>query len=117
MSYLVVLVLDDPDHCSDVLHAWEEAGCSGITILESTGIGRIRRGGMRDDTPLMPSLSDIFRSSEIHHRTLFSVVETEDQCERLAAATQAIIGGLDQPDTGLMFVLQLHKAYGVVKAN
>lgn len=115
MSYLVVLVIDNPDQCNDVLHAWEDAGVKGITILESTGVGRVRRAFLRDDIPLMPSLSDLFKSSETHHRTLFSVVETEEQTERLRQATESIIGDLDQPNTGLMFVIQLHKAYGIVK--
>jgi hypothetical protein len=115
MSYLVVLVLDNPDQCDDILHAWESAGANGITILESTGIGRIRRAGIRDDIPLMPSISDLFKNMETHHRTLFSVVETEHQTEVLVEATKTVIGDLDQPDTGLMFVVQLHKAYGVTK--
>jgi hypothetical protein len=115
MSYLVVLVLDNPDRCTDVLQAWEDAGVSGITILESTGIGRVRRAGIRDDIPLIPSVSDLFKRKETHHRTLFSVVETENQTEALFQATKAVIGDLDQPHTGLMFVVQLHKAFGVVK--
>jgi len=115
MSYLVVLVLDNPDQCSDVLGAWEDAGASGITIFESTGIGRVRRAGIRDDIPLIPSISDLIKSKETHHRTLFSVVETQNQTEDIYQATKAVIGDLDQPDTGLMFVVQLHKAYGVNK--
>ncbi len=70
MSYLVVFVLDNPDRCQDVLDAWEEAGANGITILESTGIGRVRQAGYRDDLPLMPSLSDLFKSTETHNRTI-----------------------------------------------
>jgi hypothetical protein len=115
MSYLVVLVLDNPDHCTNVLQAWENAGVDGITILESTGVGRVKRGIIRDDIPLMPSLSDLFKSSETHHRTLFSVVETEEISEILVQATESIIGGLDQPDTGLMFVVRLHSAFGLHK--
>ncbi len=115
MSYLVVLVLDNPDQCNDILRAWEQAGANGITILESTGVGRVRRAGIRDDIPLMPGLSDLLKSDETHHRTLFSVVETEEQADRLVETTQAVIGDLDQPETGLAFSVQLHKAFGVTK--
>jgi hypothetical protein len=115
MSYLVVLVLDDPDKCKDVLDAWEEAGVDGITILESTGVGRIRRSGIRDDLPLMPSLSDLFKSSETHHRTLFSVVDSEEITEKLFHATGSVIGDLNQPNTGLMFSLALHRVAGLHK--
>ncbi len=61
MNYLVVLIVDDPDHCPAILNAWEEAGVSGVTILESSGLGRLRQGGLMDDLPLMPSLSDTGR--------------------------------------------------------
>ena len=56
MSYLVVFVLDDIDRSQDVLDAWESAGVNGITIIESTGLGRVRQAGIRDDIPLLPSL-------------------------------------------------------------
>ena len=84
MAYLVVLVIDNLDHCHPVLDAWEEAGVTGVTILESSGIGRARRAGLRrDDYPLMLSLTDILQSKERHHRTVFSVVDTDEQVEML----------------------------------
>jgi nitrogen regulatory protein P-II 1 len=115
MSYLAVLVLDDPDQCDDLLNAWEKAGAGGVTILESTGIGRIRRGGIRDDIPLMPSISDLFRGKETHHRTLFSVVESAEKAEELRQATESVVGSLDNPHTGLMFVIELYKVFGMGK--
>ena len=61
MAYLVVLVLDDPDLRDGLLDAWERAGARGVTILESSGIGRVRRAALRDDTPLLPSLRNLLR--------------------------------------------------------
>ncbi len=115
MSYLVVLVLDDPDRCQDVLDAWEAAGAPGVTILDSSGLGRVRRAGIRDDVPLMPSLSDLFRRQEDHHRTLFSVVKDQSQVEAIAQATQALIGELDRGHTGLLFVVPVSQVYGLHK--
>lgn len=115
MTYLVVLVLDDPDLCNQVLHAWEDSGVGGITILESTGVNRIRRAGLRDDIPLMPSLADLFKSGETHHRTLFSVVDSAEQTERLRVATESVVGDLNQPNTGLLFIVPLYKVYGLNK--
>jgi hypothetical protein len=42
---MILLVLDNREQCPSVLDAWEAAGASGITILESTGLGRVRRAG------------------------------------------------------------------------
>ena len=115
MPWLIVLVLDDPDRCRDVLYAWEAAGAPGVTILDSSGLGRVRRAGIRDDVPIMPSLSDLFRRQEDHHRTLFSVVKDQSQVEAIAQATQALIGELDRGHTGLLFVVPVSQVYGLQK--
>jgi nitrogen regulatory protein PII len=115
MAYLIVFVLDDPDRCRDVLDAWEAAGAPGVTIMDSSGLGRVRRAGIRDDVPLMPSLSDLFRRQEDHHRTLFSVVKNQSQVDAIAEATQDIIGGLDRGHTGLLFVVPVSQVYGLQK--
>jgi nitrogen regulatory protein PII len=115
MSSLVLLVLDDPDQCRDLLDAWEAAGAPGVTILDSSGLGRVRRAGIRDDVPLMPSLSDLFRRQENLHRTLFSVVEDQSQVEAIVQATQAIVGKLDRGHTGLLFVVPVSQVYGLHK--
>jgi len=114
-NYLVIFVLDNPDMCHSVLDAWEEAGARGITILESSGIGRIRRKGIRDDLPLMPSISDVLRSEETHHRTIFSVVDDLTLARKLAEVSQKVVGGLEKPHTGLLFVLPVLEVYGLNK--
>lgn len=114
MHYMVLLVLDDIDSCSQVFDAWEEAGTRGITIIESTGLGRMRRGlGMRNDLPLMPSLQSLLQSREERHRTLFSVVDSEEKVDELIAATQAVTGNLAEPNKGVLFVLPVLRAIGL----
>lgn len=115
MAFLVILVLDDPDLSDAVLNAWEKAGARGVTILESTGIGRVRRATLRDDMPLMPSLLDIMRGGEEHHRTFFSVVEDEEQVEVLANAAQQVVGDFRKPHTGLVFAVPISHIHGLHK--
>ena len=117
MSYLVVFVLDSLDLCQDVLDAWEDAGAKGITILESTGIGRVRQAGIRDNIPLMPSLSNLFKSDETHNRTLFSVVEDLDLAHALVKAAQDTVGGIEKPNSGLLFIAPLLEIYGLNSEN
>lgn len=116
MAYLVVLVLDDPDRSDALLTAWEQAGARGVTILESSGIGRARNAALKEEMPLMPSLRNLMRGREEHHRTFFSVVESEAQVEALAAAAQQVAGDFSQPHSGLLFALPLSQVYGLAKA-
>jgi nitrogen regulatory protein PII len=113
MSYLVVLIVDNPEDCPQVLDAWEELGVTGVTILESTGLGRHRRAALREELPLMPSLVDFLSVREEPHRTLLSVVESQELVDRMVAEAQKVIGNLDDPHTGFLFVVPVLHAYGL----
>ena len=115
MYFQVVFVLDNEDHCGKVLDAWEKAGIRGVTIMESSGLGRVYKAGLRDDLPLMPSLSDLFKNTETRHRTLFTVVKSQEQIDAIVEATQSVVGDLEQPDTGFLFVIPVSQVYGVNK--
>jgi nitrogen regulatory protein PII len=114
MAHLLVFVLDNPQQCPDILEAWEKAGVPGVTILESTGLGRVR-GVVRDDLPLLPSLTDLLSSQELRHRTLFAVIEDEATLERVIAATERVIGDFTRHHTGLLFVVPVSRVLGLKK--
>lgn len=113
MAQLVVFILDDVSQIGAVLDAWEEAGAPGITILNSTGLGRVRQAALRDDVPLMPSLDDFLRREEHHHRTLFTVINDEAALERLIEVTRAIIGEFEQQHNGFLFVVPVTRVLGI----
>lgn len=114
MKQMVVIVLNNPDHCMTLLEAWEAAGAPGITILESTGLVKLRKAGARDNLPLIPSLSDFMRSSETHHRTIFSVVDDEAQAQHIIEATRKAFAQMDQmklDNSGVLFVLPVAEVH------
>ena len=114
MAHLLVFVLDNLERLPDILEAWNEAGVSGTTILESTGQARVR-GVVRDDVPLMPSLGDVLAGRELQHRTIFTVIEDDATLERTIAATEGIIGDFSRHHTGLLFVLPVGRVLGLEK--
>jgi hypothetical protein len=114
MKQMVMMVVNNPDHSLRLLEAWEAAGASGITILESTGLIRMREAGARDDLPLLPSLFDLMRGRETHHRTMFSVVEDEAQAQALVEATEQAFAEMDELDlenSGVLFVLPVTEVH------
>lgn len=118
MHQMVLLVLDDVNNCTPVLDAWEEAGVSGITILDSTGLGRVRAASSyRDDFPLMPSISNLMKTREERHRTMFTVVDNEEMVDKLIQVTQDITGNLKEPNKGVIFVLPVSRAIGLRQHN
>lgn len=113
MYHMILLILDELEQCPSVLDAWDAAGAAGITILESTGLARVRKSALRDDLPLMPSIDSLLKAREEHHRTLFTVVEDEAHVDRIIEATLAITGNLDEPNSGALFVLPVTRAVGL----
>jgi hypothetical protein len=83
--------------------------------MESSGLGRLRQAGLRDDIPLMPSLRDLFESEEERHRTLLSVVEDQAMVDRMVAAVNDVIGNLEEAHTGFLFVVPVVQVYGFGK--
>lgn len=113
MYFMVMLIVDDLNLCPSVLDAWDATGVGGITILESTGLAKVRGANIRDDLPLMPSFAKLMQGREGRHRTLLTVVEGEEWVDRLVEATESILGDLNQPKNGVMFVLPVARALGV----
>ena len=113
MPTMIMLVLDNVERLEDVLTAWWQVGAPGVTIVESSGAARyLGRHGVRDDLPLFPSLSSLLGHREIHHRTLFAIVADGFDIDKLFDATEAVLGPLEQPDSGIMFALPVLKARG-----
>jgi len=116
--YLILFVLNDPDRLEELLIAWEDAGVRGATVLFSTGLGRIHQlKGWRDDMPLIPSLKDFYSAPENLNRTIFTAVNTEQEVEAIIAATEKVVGRLEEEKTGLLLVLPLSRAIGLNKAR
>jgi nitrogen regulatory protein PII len=112
--YMVLFVLHDPDKLNALLDAWEAIGLPGVTIMHSTGLGRLRSdASLWDDMPLFPGLDDFYEHEEYFSRTLFAVLPESIQPEQVLEATQEVIGDLNLPDRGLMVVLPLAKVYGL----
>jgi nitrogen regulatory protein P-II 1 len=112
--YMIYFVLHDPNRLKDILESWEKAGVGGITILLSTGLKRLKANDvLREDLPLIPSLEDLIQQEERTNRTLFTIVKDDEMVEKVVQATQSITGDLNNPNTGILIVVPVIKAYGL----
>jgi hypothetical protein len=112
---LLWLVLDNPGLLNDVLEAWTDVGARGVTILESTGVHRVRSKVSEQDAPFLLGFSRLLRTDQVGHNTLFTVVPDMETVERLVAATEGIVGDLSKPNTGVLFALPVAAAWGLPK--
>ncbi|HOE35205.1 MAG: hypothetical protein GX415_06205 [Chloroflexi bacterium] len=107
--FMIMFVLDDPEKLPVLLEAWEKAGVGGVTILESTGMHRVKRRlfPMR----YLPVVYDV----EENHLTLISIIEEEALIEACLRATEEVIGSLDAPNTGIFAAWPLSFVKGIPK--
>ena len=112
---MILFVLNDPGKVRELLDAWKEAGATGATVLFSTGMGRIHQSaGLRDDLPLMPSLSDFDNRDEKLSRTIFIILRDE-LVGHIISATEKIVGDLNKPGNGILVVLPTDSVHGLIE--
>lgn len=112
--YLIIFILHNPDLLEELMHAWDSAGVTGATVLFSTGMERLRQQkGIRDDIPLIPSLDDFYEAPESMSRTIMTAVKSEAMIDKVVAITQGLVGDLNNPDSGLLLVMPIARAYGL----
>lgn len=109
--YLLIMVLDDVAHLSEVLEAWVGAGVKGVTVLESTGINRVL---MRTEAqPMFMGFAQLFGSGRVGHNTLLAVIDSLEIAEAAVEATEAVVGDLTKPHTGIVFALPVAQTWGM----
>ena len=109
--YMLIMVLDDSEHLNDVLQAWVNAGVPGVTILESTGVNRVLP---RDHAgPMFAGFSQFFGAGRVGHNTIFAIIETLELAETAVKATEAVLGDLNNPHTGIIFAMPVAKTWGI----
>jgi nitrogen regulatory protein PII len=114
MMHMIMFVLHDTGKLAEILEAWENAGVKGITIIPSTGVGRLKAADLlREDLPLMPSLEDLVEAPEKFNRTLITMIKCDEMIEKVVTATESVVGKLDDPNTGILVVVPLSHAYGL----
>jgi len=113
MTHLLIVILNDLKLLPELLNAWQAIGLPGPTILEGAG-------GYRTSSWLtkvgLGALGRIFETDELRRRTLLSAVDGDELLAQAVAEAERVVGGFDQPDTGLLLVLPVVDAKGLVKA-
>jgi nitrogen regulatory protein P-II 1 len=67
--------------------------------------------------PLFVSLRTVLSSEESSNRTLFTVIDDDAILEKAILAAQEIVGDFQNPHTGILFVMPVTRAWGIVKAS
>jgi CBS domain-containing protein len=114
MIHLLIVILDDSALMPNLLHAWEEMGVPGATILASAGSYRSRTWL---SSLGLGAVDDLFKDKEVRRHTLMVAVETDDLLEKAIAEAEQVVGGFDRPGSGLLLVLPVGQVRGLHKVQ
>ncbi len=106
------LVLNKVECLEELLAKLAESGVRGGTIIESTGMARVL--GDSEDFNILGSLRAFLDPRRVESKTLFFVLRDE-QIQKTRNIINEVVGGLDKPDTGIMFGVPLSFVEGVGK--
>ena len=107
-----VLVLNRTEHLERLLQEFSDHGLRGATVLDSRGMARILHS--EDEMPLFYGLRAIMEPEHRVSKTIFMVLP-DDQVETARRVVNQVTGGLDVPDSGIMFALPVTMVEGLVK--
>ena len=107
-----VFVLNRTEHLEHLLQEFTDHGLKGATVLDSRGMARILH--TEDEMPIFYGLRAILEPERRISKTIFCVME-DSQVEIARKIVNDVTGGLDNPDSGIMFALPVTFTEGLVR--
>ncbi|WP_105614259.1 P-II family nitrogen regulator [Vallitalea okinawensis] len=102
--YVLFIVLNEREYLSEVLFKMNQLGIRGATVIDSMGAKAVNQ--KRTSIPILSSMMQSLEGDTQFNNTIFSVIEREEQVERVMEHIEKILGGdMKRPNKGIMFVL------------
>jgi nitrogen regulatory protein PII len=111
MAKLVVVITSHSEKWYDIAKAWEKNGAPGVTIIRSHGLYQLDQKANVELDMATFSIAGIMRQLEETSRMILSIVP-EELVDRLIDTALEIIN-LEDPYTGIAFVLDLERVVGL----
>ncbi len=108
---LAVIVLNKVECLEELLETLYENGLHGATILDSHGMAHTLE---EEGLEFMFSLRRFLDPGHKESKTLFMVVE-DDRLKDVSRVLNQVTGGLSQPDTGILFAVDVGYTEGLDK--
>lgn len=107
-------VLNRTEHLEHLLQEFDKNGLRGATVLDSKGMARILH--TEDEMPMFYGLRSIVAPERRSSKTIFAVLE-DDKIALARQIVNKVTGGLDHPDSGIMFAVPVSFVEGLVKSK
>jgi nitrogen regulatory protein P-II 1 len=114
--YLLVNVLEQPEHLVAVLEGFANIGIKGSTGMNNTGMGRVLMKPGTDGTA-MEEMSRMITSGESSNKTIFTVVKEKELLDKAIDIVKSLCGDFCEPGKGILFAIPLAHVDGLPGEN
>lgn len=105
---MLIIVLNKTELLNDIMETLLDAGVRGATVIESSGMGRT----LCAKVPIFGGIRHLFDDCRPNNHTIFSVINDEIILRRAINDVKAVIGDIDEPGSGFLFVVPVKDAEG-----
>jgi len=117
---LLVLITSRTESGLQVANAWREAGAPGVTIINSHGLYTLKEHVTRGSielpltaaTSMASAMAYVLDNMEHTNHVILSLAP-KAMIDELVTVTEAVLGDLTTPYTGVFFVLDVERHIGV----
>ena len=104
--YVLFIVLNEIQYLSEILVSLKDLGIRGATVINTVGSRRLQDENEEKDRSFLSKLVESLQGDTKNNRTIFSVIEKDEQIHDAMKAIEEILGGdMTVPNKGIMFVL------------
>lgn len=107
-----IFVLNRTEHLEHLLQEFANQGLRGATVLDSKGMARILHS--EEEMPVFYGLRAILEPERRSSKTIFCVLPDE-KVQLARDIVNQVTGGLDAPDSGIMFAIPATFVEGLEK--
>lgn len=108
---LVTIILNKTECLEKLLETFKDNNMSGATIIDSKGMIQ-ELSDNSEDFRIVGSLRELFTPAHTENKTIIMVARDED-IEAISCIVNEATGGLNKPDTGIMFTLPIDYLEGI----
>jgi nitrogen regulatory protein PII len=114
--YLLVNVLEQPEHLVAILEGFANIGIKGSTVMNSTGMGRVLMTAGANG-PAMEKISKMIADGESSNKTIFTVVREKERLDKAIGIVKSLCGDLCEPGKGVLFAVPLAYVDGLPEGD
>ena len=104
--YALFIVLNETQYLSEILLSLKDLGIRGATVINTVGSRRLQDEDEAREKKFLSKMVESLQGDTKNNRTIFSVIEKDEQIHDAMGAIEEILGGdMMVPNKGIMFVL------------